>query len=134
MSKVYVIYAKKDIVAWTDDIDLAEWYCHLRGDMYKYKLKKYKNFPDNIKLIGEVLNNGVVDTVVPMTPDEYFILGEEWDNIIKLSDKNIKKFPLKERYLDSILSLTEEIKRSSTRVQTIDTVALFCNLFANRFK
>ena len=90
MSKVYVIYAKKDIVTWTDDIDLAEWYCHLRGDVYKYKLKKYKNFPDNIKLIGEVLNNGVVDTVVPMTPDEYFILGEEWDNIIKLSDKNIK--------------------------------------------
>ena len=134
MSKVYVIYAKKDIVAWTDDIDLAEWYCHLRGDVYKYKLKKYKNFPDNIKLIGEVLNNGVVDTVVPMTPDEYFILGEEWDNIIKLSDKNIKKFPLKQRYLDSILSLTKEIKRSSTRVQTIDTVALFCNLFASRFK
>ena len=119
MSKVYVIYAKKDIVAWTDDIDLAEWYCHLRGDVYKYKLKKYKNFPDNIKLIGEVLNNGVVDTVV---------------NIIKLSDKNIEKFPLKKRYLDSILSLTKEIKRSSTRVQTIDTVALFCNLFANRFK
>lgn len=134
MSKVYVIYAKKDIVAWTDDIDLAEWYCHLRGDVYKYKLKKYKNFPDNIKLIGEVLNNGVVDTVVPMTPDEYFILGEEWDNIIKLSDKNIEKFPLKKRYLDSILSLTKEIKRSSTRVQTIDTVTLFCNLFANRFK
>lgn len=134
MSKVYVIYAKKDIVAWTDDIDLAEWYCHLRGDVYKYKLKKYKNFPDNIKLIGEVLNNGVVDTVVPMTPDEYFILGEEWDNIIKLSDKNIEKFPLKKRYLDSILSLTKEIKRSSTRVQTIDTVALFCNLFTNRFK
>ena len=91
MSKVYVIYTKKDIVAWTDDIDLVEWYCHLRGDVYKYKLKKYKNFPDNIKLIGEVLNNGVVDTVVPMTPDEYFILGEEWDNIIKLSDKNIEK-------------------------------------------
>lgn len=134
---IYTIHLNKKIVAWTDDIELAEDFCNTRGpDILKYKVKKYNSeFPQQLKLVGEILNDGDVDTMVTMLPDEYFSLDEKFNEIIDIGNYIPYSIDLlKNKYLESILNVTKEIKSSSTEFQTIDTVALFCNLFSNRFK
>ena len=130
MSRVYAVYHNKEIVAWSDDIELAEQYCYARNRSdYKYKLKKDKNYPQAIKLVGEVLNDGEVDILVPMTAQEYFSFGEAYDNMINDMDSCPQYIlnKLKPKYLDSIINITNEIKSSTTEFQTIDSVALFCS-------
>ena len=127
MNKVYAVYYNKEIVAWSDDIELVEQYCFARNRSgYKYKLKKDKDYPQAIKLVGEVLNDGEVDILVPMTAQEYFSFSEAYDNMINDIDSCPQYIlnKLKPKYLDSI---TNEIKSSTTKFQTIDSVALFCN-------
>ena len=135
MPKVFMIYKKGEKSPYAYTIN-TEYYKLFKSQRNMSLIFTNKN--KSLQLIEDYLYDGKNDITIIATVEESAKLSESCEYIFSTADtieRSLKNVPLKKKYLNSILSITQELKRRNKKTPTlcVDTFTLFYYLFRDTF-
>ncbi len=149
MPKVFMFYKKgeKSPYAYTINTEYYNLFKSQRNmsliftkeiHMDKYEFMIFTNKNKSLQLIEDYLYDGENDITIIATVEESAKLSESCEYIFSTADtieRSLKNVPLKKKYLNSILSITQELKRRNKKTPTlcVNTFTLFYYLFRDTF-
>ena len=151
ITKVYLFFLKdeKELYAYTIVKEYRDIFRNQRNmklfkesslKMDKYELSVFENKNYKKKIYQDFLYDGKTDIVIYATTEESNSLSESCmyiTNIMNSVKDEVAKYCIKEKYLKSILKLTEKIilkdNDKDKGIINVNTFKLFYHLFRNTF-